>query len=513
LATQKAFGVRQKVYRSTDLGDSWSFAGAGLPDTLYGQLRAIDSVLYQWNWSIGVAPFRSTDLGETWAMTQDTLDDIWVANGVWYAQRTAKDPRLLRSKNHGATWEPVSDPPTATSIVALAAQSNAVAASTWNDQWDYTSTDRGASWLPMGTDRVNLNVSAFAFCGPYLIAGGTSTDGGIDVSTNLGSTWFRVTPGREAQIEYLAVDSPFVYASGDGMWVSSDCGLSWKPSNDGLIREINGSDTILQYVGGMAILDSRVFVADYQGPSIYVSEDKGASWKVAGRIDQTNAQVFPLCAQGGMLYAGTYGQGIWRSTDEGKTWQQTVAGLTDTVVNDIISSRSTLFAATQDKGVFSSTDAGESWKPVNEGLLCPHVNRLLAHGEDLYAGTVSEGVWRSSLSELTRVGTEEPGSPLAFRLDQNYPNPFNPSTTIQYTVGGIRSQASGVSEVTIVIYDVLGREVAVLVHEKKAPGSYEVQFDASGLSSGLYFCRMQARQTDGGQVRDFKHTMKLMHLK
>jgi len=77
--------------------------------------------------------------------------------------------------------------------------------------------------------------------------------------------------------------------------------------------------------------------------------------------------------------------------------------------------------------------------------------------------------------------------PARFALEQNYPNPFNPTT-------GIRFQVPGVSNVKLVVYDVLGREVATLVNETKAPGSYEVHFNGSGLASGIYFYRM----TTGG---------------
>ncbi len=72
-----------------------------------------------------------------------------------------------------------------------------------------------------------------------------------------------------------------------------------------------------------------------------------------------------------------------------------------------------------------------------------------------------------------------------FRLEQNYPNPFNPSTAISYKL-------SAVSFVTLKVYDILGREVAVLVNERKGPGRYEVRFDASGLGSGVYVYRLVA---------------------
>ena len=94
----------------------------------------------------------------------------------------------------------------------------------------------------------------------------------------------------------------------------------------------------------------------------------------------------------------------------------------------------------------------------------------------------------------TYVSVSGPGSspPATFALDQNYPNPFNPETKIRYTVGGISRQSPVVSSVRLSVYDVLGREVAVLVDEKKEPGRYEVKLDGSKLSSGMYFYRLQA---------------------
>jgi len=82
--------------------------------------------------------------------------------------------------------------------------------------------------------------------------------------------------------------------------------------------------------------------------------------------------------------------------------------------------------------------------------------------------------------------------PEVYSLEQNFPNPFNPTTTIQYTVGGARSQATGIREIQIVIYDVLGREVATLVRARQPAGTYEVRFDGSWLPSGVYFYRLTA---------------------
>ncbi|MFA6597443.1 MAG: T9SS type A sorting domain-containing protein [Ignavibacteriaceae bacterium] len=75
--------------------------------------------------------------------------------------------------------------------------------------------------------------------------------------------------------------------------------------------------------------------------------------------------------------------------------------------------------------------------------------------------------------------------PTEFSLDQNYPNPFNPSTSIQYSI--VSSQ-----NVSLKVFNVLGKEVAVLVNEKKEPGTYTVTFSGAYLASGTYFYRLQA---------------------
>jgi hypothetical protein len=96
--------------------------------------------------------------------------------------------------------------------------------------------------------------------------------------------------------------------------------------------------------------------------------------------------------------------------------------------------------------------------------------------------------------------------PHKFELSQNYPNPFNPSTRIQY-------QVSSISHVILKVYDVLGNEVATLVNEEKPAGSYEVEFDAAGLSSGMYFYKLQAGNPSTSSGQGFVETKKMLLLK
>ena len=93
---------------------------------------------------------------------------------------------------------------------------------------------------------------------------------------------------------------------------------------------------------------------------------------------------------------------------------------------------------------------------------------------------------------------EQANQPLTFNLHQNYPNPFNPTTKIKY-------QISTESLTSLKVYDILGKEVVILVNEKKQPGVYEVNFNAISLSSGIYFYKLQSGS--------FIETKKMMLLK
>ena len=141
---------------------------------------------------------------------------------------------------------------------------------------------------------------------------------------------------------------------------------------------------------------------------------------------------------------------------------------------------------------FGLGDNDTWWTAVDTSAFVWQVSALGSAGQYLFAVTY-DGIWRRPLSDIVLgVKTANEELPTEFRLEQNYPNPYNPLTIIKYTVGGTRDQGSGVSTTRLAVYDVLGREVAVLVNELKAPGNYEVTFDGSGLASGVYMYRLTA---------------------
>ncbi len=94
-----------------------------------------------------------------------------------------------------------------------------------------------------------------------------------------------------------------------------------------------------------------------------------------------------------------------------------------------------------------------------------------------------------------------------FELFQNYPNPFNPTTTIKYSVPIV--ETGFIPSLQLKIYNVLGKEIATLVNKEQVSGNYSVNFDASALSSGIYFYRLTAK----GKHSSFSQTKKMILLR
>jgi hypothetical protein len=119
-----------------------------------------------------------------------------------------------------------------------------------------------------------------------------------------------------------------------------------------------------------------------------------------------------------------------------------------------------------------------------------HVN--VNNKYDLYIQRVN------SSGSLTSIKTTGKENPQVFQLVQNYPNPFNPATTISYTI-------PKAGNVQLKVYDALGREVSTLVNTHQESGWYNVNFDASRLSSGMYIYKLTSE--------NFSQVKKMMLLK
>ena len=147
-----------------------------------------------------------------------------------------------------------------------------------------------------------------------------------------------------------------------------------------------------------------------------------------------------------------------------------------------------LFAGTYQNGIFLSTNNGTNWTQKNQGFnVVPIVFSLQIANNYIFAGT-EQSVWRRSLTEIIGIQNISTEIPSAYSLSQNYPNPFNPTTNIKFEVARHGGSSTGV--VKMVIFDVMGREVQTLVNERLQPGTYEASFDGSMLNSGVYFYKL-----------------------
>jgi len=126
--------------------------------------------------------------------------------------------------------------------------------------------------------------------------------------------------------------------------------------------------------------------------------------------------------------------------------------------------------------------------------------------DDQLRNSLTPDIGADEFDGIVSVAENEIILPNGFSLEQNYPNPFNPTTSIQYAI-------SSRQFVSLKVYDILGNGIATLVNEEKPAGSYEVNFDANGLSSGVYFYQLRAGDPESSSGQGFVETKKMILLK
>ncbi len=368
------------------------------------------------------------------------------ASGHVYA---SGDSMLSMSTNEGATWI------TLGRFVANGhAQSIRIAPSGIIYAADfalgvYRSIDNGAHW---SGNLVNEGCNGLAVHPQgYIFAGLTYTGHGkVHRSTDGGDSWTGVplpnTSNSFATGCFAFGDHNEVYAGAiDGFYRSTDFGVSWTQFNGGLLG---------RHVRTMVVLPNQ---------DIFI---------------QT-------------IYSSSF-DGVYRSTNRGESWLR--IGSNNPYFSALTASPDGNIYGTSDDGVFLSTDQGATWINISPGITIQLASIVITpSGRILVGGSY---VFRSRTT--TTSTTESPSLPEKFSLMQNYPNPFNPTTNIRFKI-------SDLGFVSLIVFDVLGRELRTLVNEVKTPGEYSVSFDASDLGSGVYFYRLRAGE--------FVETRKLVLMK
>jgi hypothetical protein len=347
------------------------------------------------------------------------------------------------------------------------------------------STNNGTTWANTGSGLPSINVRALLSPVSYPFDALAGTNNGISKSSNYGTNWdgFPVDSVQPPGLAY--VNSILKVETSSDFWIGTERGIYllphyyplsvWIPYHSGLT---SGEFTVVRVLLGA---HGDVFAGTNSG----VYKRNGSTW-VQKNNGLTNTNVTALKSTGAYLVAGTRQGttgGVYISSDNGENW---ALSKSDPWVTSILTIGPNIFVGSFGDGVWRSTNYGSTWGQINEGFAgaAYYVMSLDANGQFVFAGTNNANVWRRSLSQVTDVKGES-GLPLAFSLDQNYPNPFNPVTTIRYAI----PQSA---HVTLKVYSPLGEEVATLVDGLLPAGAKTVELDASRLASGVYFYRLQA---------------------
>jgi len=355
------------------------------------------------------------------------------------------------------------------------------------------SFDRGQTWQVSDSDLTNLDINALAFDDTVLIAG---TDQGVFFSTDYGFTWASFSSAKLSTevVEALIVTPNGLYAGtrekgvyrwncSDSCWTKPD--TTWTASDSGLTDEFVIS----------LVKSGPNLIAGTYGKGIFLSTDNGSGWKRVTTLD-TSLYIYSLYYDTAAVLAGT-DKGAFRSTDNGLHWTAIDSGLTNHSVTGFAGDRIALFGATE-LGVFTSTDNGSHWHAVAGEPANQEVISVLFADSILFAGVGLDGLWMDSVYVVEGVRTRPLAVPAAFVLEQNYPNPFNPTTVIPF-------QLRKYGFVSLVIYDQLGRKIETLVAKDLPAGEYRTHWDANVLPSGVYYYQLIGK--------DFTQTKRMMVIK
>ncbi len=390
----------------------------------------------------------------------------------------------------------------------------------------------------------------------WAAGGNGAATGPVVIRTTDGGEQWSVVTGNLANIDIycvFAVDEQRAWVgTGDGrIFATSDGGATWDNQAYGGVQS--------GFIDGIYFSDAQNGFAMGDPPSgstrwvVLKTSDGGESWAhlanepvgVSGEAGWNNS----FCGvDANHIWFGTNKNKIWRTTDGGNSWSASASGGTNSFA---VSFKDPLYGiAGHSNGALSrTTDGGATWVPItspaasgiggasyvpnspkawiasydapfvsnNDGAswqaqsAYPYsgdINHLsIADTGKGWAVTSNAEILVYSPTSVTAVGPEPGVSvPASFVLNQNYPNPFNPTTVISYRL-------PVAAEISLTVFDLLGRVLSSLVAGERGPGNHTVEFDATGLSSGVYFYQLRATPIGAAGVAPFVQTRKLVVVK
>ena len=295
-----------------------------------------------------------------------------------------------------------------------------------------------------------------------------------------------------------------------------------KTTNGGLTwSEALSIDTVWEF-GSIEFIDNNNIIAVGRGGSfdtissntggmIFKSTNQGLNWTLQffRYVEFTDVRFTDIST--GFASAVKWGDGlVYKTTNQGINWNIVFTQSGNVLLEGVKfykgSGTGMIFGTYSDSNIYAftrrTTDYGASWGQLqlldttgenllHGGVMISQNNQYITGGNPFDQGaiyhTTNGGVVFADFS-----GNSIPGK---FFLTQNFPNPFNPITNLEFGI-------SDLGFVSLKVYDILGKEITTLVNEKLSPGKYKVEFDGSGLPSGVYFYRLAS-----GEFTDTKRMM------
>lgn len=479
-------GMYGKILKTTDGGISWIEQQSGTYNHLY-------KIVFDKNNGMIAGEFgtilNSNDGGETWTReesgTSINLNDVSIKDsttiavgdfGTILVKGVRKDTTTISSSWKNQHLE------SNTTLRSISSNKSGNFTSVgYEGIW--RTTDGGVTWhQKLQSDYDRLYDIWFSDSNNGMAVG----YGSLLKTTNSGESWFYSELSGEVNFMkwrnangVFMIDSMHQIVVGDiGTIIhTSNWGSNWTKINSGTAENLNDVYFVNSKVG---------FIVGNNG-EILRTESSGKSWyPIFANIKKIFNGVYFFDLNNGFI-VGTDGT-VLKTTDSGFNWQLQDIGIFNNLFGICFSSESNGLIVGEFGTILRTTDSGKTWgKEVSNT------------SSDLYGVSIRDSIGiivgknGTVLRKMdpTFIDSTETDStlkiPSEYYLSQNYPNPFNPSTNIKYSI--LRQ-----SFVTLKIYDLLGREAATLVNEEKPTGIYEIEFDGSNLSSGVYFYRLKTNE-------------------